>query len=140
MALHAVELQFITGLKRDVFRNARVRGSWDSAGRYSEDWTESIMQTRIGEDGCPVFAASILLDAADSGKTFRWGVVLDGPQGNNFWGIPTEVPDAQSAARYREFRLRGTTAAPQVERYYFTYCHRLGANKKVSGASARVSS
>jgi 1,4-alpha-glucan branching enzyme len=136
MALHAVELQFITGLKRDVFRNARVRGSWDSAGRFSEDWTESVMQTRIGEDGCPVFTASILLDAADSSKTFRWGVVLDGPQGNNFWGIPTEVPDAQSAARYREFRLRGTTAAPQVERYYFTYCHRLGANKKFSGASA----
>ena len=51
MALHAVELQFITGLKRDVFRNARARGSWDGAGRYSEDWTESVMQTRIGEDG-----------------------------------------------------------------------------------------
>ena len=136
MAMHTVEFQFITGLKRDVFRNARLRGSWDNAGRYSDDWTESPMQARIGEDGCPIFAASIRLDLADSDKTFKWGVVLDGPQGNNFWGIPTEVQDVHSAERYRQFRLGRGTAAPQVERYYFTYCRRLGANKHFSGASA----
>src|SRR5262245_47862434 len=86
------------------------------------------MQDAIGEDGCPIFRASISLELADQGKTFRWGVVLDGPQGNNLWGIPTEVHDMNSTGRYRQFRLTGG-GTPQVERYYFTYGHRLGANK-----------
>ena len=44
----------------------------------------------------------------DGGKTFKWGVVLDGPQGANFWGIPTEVQDVNSAERYRQFRIQPT--------------------------------
>ena len=71
---------------------------------------------------------SASLDLADQGKTFKWGVVLDGPQGSNFWGIPTEVQDMNSVERYRQFRLTGG-GTPQVERYYFTYGRRLGANK-----------
>ncbi len=128
MATKTVEFQFITGLKRPIFRNACLRGSWDTNGRYSENWTESAMQEVIGEDGCPSFKASISLDLADQDKTFRWGVILDGPQGNDFWGIPTEIQDVNSAERYRQFRLDGGGAA-QVERYFFTYCRRLGANK-----------
>ena len=30
MAMQNVEFQFITGLKRAIFRNARLRGSWDA--------------------------------------------------------------------------------------------------------------
>lgn len=128
MAMQTVEFQFITGLKRKIFRNARLSGSWDSSGRYSDSWTESTMQEDIATDGCPIFKASVPVDLADQDKTFKWGVVLDGPQGANFWGIPTEVQDANSVERYRQFRLIGS-AAPQVERYYFTYGRRLGANK-----------
>ena len=135
MTTRIVEFQFITGLKRAIFRNARLRGSWDGSGHYSDDWTESPMQEKIGEDGCPIFEASVSLDLADQNKTFRWGVVLDGPQGTNFWGIPTEVRDAASAGRYRQFRLDGGGAAPQVERYYFTYLRRLGANKHLAAGS-----
>jgi 1,4-alpha-glucan branching enzyme len=136
MAHQAVEFQFITGLSRAIFRNARVRGSWDSSGRYSDDWTEAPMQAGVGEDGCPIFTAVVPLDLADEGKTFRWGVVLDGPQGANFWGIPTEVPDDESVERYRSFRLQRTAPATLVERYYFTYCRRLGANKQLIPGSA----
>jgi len=78
-----------------------------------------------------VFEASVSLDGADQDRLFKWGVVLDGPQGTNFWGIPTEVHDANSADRYRQFRLKGGGAGPQVERYYFTYLRRLGANKQL---------
>jgi len=134
MALRPVEFQVFTGLKREIFRNARLRGSWDAAGRYADDWMESPMHSQIGEDGCPVFVASIPLDTADSHKTFRWGVVLDGPQGNNFWGVPTEVLDPGSTERYREFLL--SSVVPQIERYYFTYGRRLGANKVFVGASS----
>jgi 1,4-alpha-glucan branching enzyme len=107
MAMQTVEFRFITGLKRAIFRNARLRGSWDGHGRYSDDWTESPMQAQVGDDGCPIFTASISLDLADQDRTFQWGVVLDGPQGSNFWGIPTEVQDVNSAARHRQFRLAG---------------------------------
>jgi 1,4-alpha-glucan branching enzyme len=138
MAMHTVEFQFITGLKRAIFRNARLRGSWEGNGTYSDHWTESPMQEEMGEDGCPIFKASISLDLADQDKTFTWGVVLDGPQGSNFWGIPTEVQDVNSVARCRKFRLN-VAGAPQIERYYFTYGRRLGANKHFAAGSATSS-
>jgi 1,4-alpha-glucan branching enzyme len=136
MATQAVEFQFITGLKRTIFRNARLRGSWDGNGRYSNDWTESPMQEETGADGCPIFRASVSLDLADQDKTFHWGVVLDGPQGANFWGIPTEVNDINSVDRTRSFRLNSGAAGSQVERYYFTYGRRLGANKRFAPGNA----
>lgn len=138
MAKQLVEFQFITGLKRPIFRNARLRGSWDAGGRYSDEWTEFPMQDAIGEDGCPIFKTSVPLDTADESKFFRWGVVLDGPQGASFWGIPTEIQDSNSVERYRSFQLSG--AASQIERYYFTCGRRLGSNKyfAAGGAAPRL--
>src|SRR4030095_17032276 len=127
MAMQEVEFQFITGLKRAIFRSPRLRGSWNGNGRYSDNWTASRMQEQVGEDQCPIFKASISLDLADQDRTFKWGVALDGPQGSNFWGIPTEVNDSGSVERPREFTLNGGPA--QVERYYFTFNRRLGANR-----------
>ncbi len=135
MTMQTVEFQFVTGLKRAIFRNARLRGSWDGSGRYSDDWTESSMQQALGDDGCPIFKATVALDLAGQHKTFKWGVVLDGPQGSNFWGIATEVQDGNSVERHRQFRLTSALGAPQIERYYFTYGRRLGANKYVAGGT-----
>ncbi|MBI5891027.1 MAG: alpha amylase C-terminal domain-containing protein [Nitrosomonadales bacterium] len=126
--MQTVELQFNTGLKRKIFRNARLCGSWDGNGRYSDIWSESPMREDTGTDGCPMFKATVSLDLADKDKTFKWGVLLDGPQGANFWGVPTELQDADSTDRYRQFQL-AVNAPTQVERYYFTYGRRLGANK-----------
>ena len=134
MATQTIEFQYITGLKRAIFRNARLRGSWDAGGRFSNDWTESPMQDAIGEDGCPIFTGSVALDLADRERTFSWGVVLDGPQGSGSWGIPTEIQDVRSTDRYRQFRLTGT--GTQIERYFLTYGRRLGANKHVPPGSA----
>jgi 1,4-alpha-glucan branching enzyme len=136
MAMQFIEFQFITGLKRPIFRNARLRGSWDVVGRYSDTWTDSSMIETLGEDGCPMFTATVQLDLQDVNRTFKWGVMLDGPQGANFWGIPTEVPDIHSSERYREFRLRPSRGDGQVERYYLTYNRRLGANKYFKGGGS----
>jgi 1,4-alpha-glucan branching enzyme len=138
MARLTVEFQFITGLRRPIFRNARLRGSWDANGRYSDDWTEAQMAEGIGTDGCPIFKVSVSFELADQDKTFKWGVLLDGPQGSNFWGIPTEVQDVNSAERYRQFRLRGT-GAQQIEHYYFTHGRRLGANKHFTAGNSTPS-
>ena len=53
MAMQTVEFQFITGLKRAIFRNARLRGSWDGNGRYADFWTDSPVQERMGRMGVP---------------------------------------------------------------------------------------
>src|SRR5262249_30701686 len=105
MPVKPVQFRFVTGLQRQIFRHARLSGSWDPSGRYADQGTEIPRQERVGEDGCPVFEASVALDLADKDRTFRWGVILDGPQGANFWGIPTEIPDKDSTDRYRPFHL-----------------------------------
>ena len=132
MAAKVIEFEFVTGLKRPIFRNARLRGSWDGAGRYSDVWTDSPMHESIGVDGCPIFRGSVALES-DRSETFRWGVVLDGPQGANFWGIPTEIQDVNSAERYCTFQMQAGQA-PQTERYFLTHCRRLGANKNHTGS------
>jgi 1,4-alpha-glucan branching enzyme len=135
MPTHTVDFQYVTGLKRTIFRNARLRGSWTPDGRYSDIWTETPMQQGTGEDGCPIFSASVAFDLADQDRTFEWGVVLDGPQGSNFWGIPTEIQDVTSVRRVRRFRLAGG-GARQLERFFFTYGRRLGANKRLPPGAA----
>jgi 1,4-alpha-glucan branching enzyme len=128
MITQQVEFQFIIGLAREIFRNARLTGSWDSTGHYADIWTEVPMQQVLGIDGCPVFTATVSLSATDATQVFRWSVRLDGPQGANLWGIPTETHTDQAVERHRLFTL--TMNQPiQVERYYFTYLRRLGANK-----------
>jgi len=69
------------------------------------------------------------------GKTFKWGVILDGPQGANFWGVPTEVQDVNSVDRNRRFNLQAGGLDPHVETYYFTFSRRLGANKHYTPGS-----
>ncbi|WP_121356324.1 alpha-amylase family glycosyl hydrolase [Flavisolibacter nicotianae] len=135
MQTKTVTFRFVTGLKRPIFRNARLLGSWDATGHFTDVWTESPMTEITGEDGCPVFTASVSLDLADSHHTFRWGVLLDGPQGSNFWGIPTELQDVNSTERFRQFRLQSGNEG-QEETYYFTWLRRLGANKHSATAGA----
>lgn len=129
MPKKSIEFRFYAGLKRLMFRNARLAGSWDANGRLSSQWTETAMQETTGEDGCPMFQASIAFDLADQGRTFRWGVLLDGPPGANFWGIAREIADLDSTERYREFQINPGGEA-QTERYFLTHCRRLGANKR----------
>ena len=76
-----VHVQFIysTGLKRDIFRNVRLKGSWDDDGRYSDDWSTTPMEPIVGEDGCPAFRATVEFDPAQVDWNFHWGVIVDAP-------------------------------------------------------------
>jgi 1,4-alpha-glucan branching enzyme len=121
-----VEFRYLTGLKSGLFRNARLRGSWDDHGFYSDTWSELPMVPLVTEDGCEGFQLLVSLDASQAGRTFRWGVAFDGPSGANVWGVPTEVATADDVARYREFEL--SAGGGQVD-YYLTYARRLGARK-----------
>ncbi len=118
--------QPITDLQRLIFRNARLSGSWDSSGRWSNAWSTVAMEPFTAEDGCPAYRATVTLDDGQIGWWFRWGVTLDAPGRPNLWGIPNEINDPESTERYRLFRLDW---AGQVVRFYLTHCRRLGANK-----------
>jgi 1,4-alpha-glucan branching enzyme len=128
----AVQFRYLTGLKRDIFRNARLAGSWDSSGRFAQTWSEAPMSPGRAEDGCPCFTAKVAFDDSEVGKKFHWGVRLDAPSGPNLWGIPIEINDGMSAERYREFELQ---PAVGTQEFYFTYARRLGARKFFSNGA-----
>jgi 1,4-alpha-glucan branching enzyme len=120
---------FITGLKRPMFRHARLAGSWNN-------WIETPMRQIAADDGCPAFAATVAFDDLLAGEKHRWGVRLDGPPGANMWAVNLEVHDAESQDRYRELTLPDAGRSRE-ERYYFTYSRRLGAQKVyVKGSAA----
>jgi 1,4-alpha-glucan branching enzyme len=122
----SVHFQYHVGLMGNIFRNARLVGSWNEAGYYSDQWTSVPMSRGTSENGTPVFTATVDFSPTETGRSFRWGVLIDGPGGANQWGIVAEVNDRYSRARHREFRLE---EADQIEEYHLTYCRRLGANK-----------
>ena len=134
MTTISVQFRYLTGLKRQIFRNVRLKGNWNSLGKFSEDWSEMPMTESLAEDGCPSFTATVQFDVGEVGKQFRWGVVLDGPSGTNQWGIPTEVQDKNSTERVRRFELKAMPG--QTQSFYFTFARRLGARKFFSSSSA----
>ncbi|MGA7807516.1 MAG: glycosidase, partial [Bradyrhizobium sp.] len=123
----SVRFRYVAGIAQDAFSNVRLVGSWDALGRHANNWTTTPMVRETDLTGCPSFTASIQFDSSQQGQLFRWGVELDGPSGQNIWGIATEVADANSSDRTRAFTL-GAGAA-QEEVYYLTHCSRLGAQK-----------
>ncbi|MBF0136975.1 MAG: alpha amylase C-terminal domain-containing protein [Magnetococcales bacterium] len=126
MAQISMTFLYYTGLRQPLFTNARLSGTWDSAGRFSDTWTDTPMEAFQAEDGAPAFRATVIFAESDVGKTFHWGVRADAPRGSNLWIIPTELSDPASMERYRTFTL---SAAGGEQRYYLTHCRRLGANK-----------
>jgi 1,4-alpha-glucan branching enzyme len=134
MARITVQFRYLTGLKRTIFRNGRLVGSWDSSGRFSPAWSETPMTAIIADDGCPGFSATVDFDSSELDKSFRWGVKFDGPSGPNVWGITTEVHDMNSADRFREFVL-ATDASSLAQDFYLTYARRMGARKVFTASS-----
>jgi len=137
MGTITVQFRYLTGLKRQIFHNARLVGSWDGSGRFSDAWSEAPMTALVAEDGCPAFRAAVQFDSSGIGNQFRWGVRLDGPSGANIWGIPTEIADGNSEERYREFKLQ-PSGSSQVEEFFFTYARRLGARKFFSPGASKA--
>jgi 1,4-alpha-glucan branching enzyme len=129
MASIAVQFRFLTGLKREIFRNARLLGTWDESGRWSPGWSETPMTEFVGEDGCPGFGVTVKFDPSEVGKRFQWTVRLDTPVAADVSGMPTEVNDANGTDRVRSFQLAPAGKQAQLEEYFFTCARRFGARK-----------
>lgn len=122
-----VKFIYDTGIRRGLFENVRLRGSWDRQGRFSERWTELAMKPGIGADGARLFEADVSFDASQIGSEFSWTVLVDGALGLAREGIVTEQRGLGHAALLRSFRL--TDEPNAVQRYYLTHVRRLGARK-----------
>jgi 1,4-alpha-glucan branching enzyme len=125
----SVRFVYSTGIRREVFRNVKLVGTWDASGIYSDAWSAppQLMTLEQSEDGCPSYVASVQLDPSGVGREFHWGVRLDAPQQTDIWGVPTEVKDRFSSQRHLSLVLN---AAGGEQRYYLTHCHRIGAQKR----------
>lgn len=126
MASVTVEFTFHTGVKRQLFRNVRLRGSWNTNGQFSSQWTELPMTASQDDTGCDAFIATVPLDAKQTGTIFQWGVVADIAGSPNTWVVVTEVPDENSSQRYRTFALSSANAQQE---YWFATGRRFGAQK-----------
>ena len=128
-----MKFTYDTGLRREVFHNVRLRGTFAGDGapgasyRWSQGWSLIPMRQRRGEDGAILFEADVPLSAEDVGKEFRWAVLLDGPYGLDLNGIVTECSGDEPDRCYRSFVLADDPSAEQ--RYYLTHVRRLGAQK-----------
>src|SRR4051794_37995021 len=116
-----VTFAYFTGLRRPLFQNARLSGSWDTSGREAERWTIVPMEEFTAEDGCPAFRATVTLDDSQVGRAFRWGVVVDTEHRVDVWGISTEVNDITSFGRLQRYRGFTLQTGGQTQRFYLTH-------------------
>ena len=133
MAGITVSFTFHSGVKRQLFRNVRLSGSWDGNGQFSNQWTEVPMVGAPDETGCDAFRASVSLDAAQTGTAFQWGVIADIAGAPNSWVVVTEVPDENSSQRFRSFTL---AAGATQQDYWFVTGRRFGAQRYFQPGSA----
>jgi 1,4-alpha-glucan branching enzyme len=105
MAQIVVTFTFHSGVKRHLFQNIRLSGSWDANGMFSNQWAQVQMAAAQDETGCDAFTASVSLDASQVGSTFQWGVIADLAGAQNSWVVVTEVPDPNSTQQTRSFVL-----------------------------------
>jgi 1,4-alpha-glucan branching enzyme len=133
MAKIIVNFTFHSGVKRQLFRNVRLSGSWDANGKFSNQWTETPMAASQDETGCDAFNASVSFDTSQAGTSFLLGVIADIAGSPNTWVVVTEVTDENSNQRYRNFVL-GAGATQQD--YWFATGRRFGAQKWLPSGSA----
>ncbi len=129
-----VKFVYDTGIRRKLFQNVRLRGTWDSTGKLSNVWAEGPMREVAGPDGAWTYEAHVELEEAERGKEFMWSVLHDGPLGLDRQGVVNEQRGEGHEALHRTFTL---TAGVDEQRYYLTHVRRLGARKvRLSGSDA----
>jgi 1,4-alpha-glucan branching enzyme len=121
-----VKFVYDTGIRRRLFYNVRLRGSWDAQGKYSDEWSEVQMREQRNPDGALTYHAEVELDASQTDQEFSWSVLVDGALGRDRRGIVTERLDGDHDARYRTFKLESGVSE---QRYYLTHVRRLGSEK-----------
>lgn len=72
---------------RDSIKGARLIGSWNPQGDYSDSWKDSGVAMKRHEDG--TYRAEVALDPTHEGE-WQWGIKADGPAGKDRWAVLEE--------------------------------------------------
>src|SRR6516162_3667330 len=62
-----VTFTFHSGVRRRLFQNVRLTGSWDITGKHSSQWSQVAMASAEDGTGCDAFSATVALDATQVG-------------------------------------------------------------------------
>jgi 1,4-alpha-glucan branching enzyme len=127
-----VKFLFVTGLRREAFRNVRLTGSWDAAGRLVDDakqWSVMPMTPIPWEHGGVAYQADVALAPDQAERTFRWSVLVDGADVRDARAVVTELEGMaghDGPLLERRFVLAESAG---VESYHLSFARRLGAQK-----------
>jgi len=91
-----ITFTFHTGLKRKIFRDVCLVGSWNG-------WQEKSMMEHIDANGCPAFTVNESIDSNLIGTSLDWGLTGRTDEGFRGWLIPVEVQDSNDQSRHRSF-------------------------------------
>lgn len=107
---------------RDSVRDARLIGSWDENGHYSDSWDHSATAMKKMPDG--TFQATVALDPSRKGD-WQYGVKIDGPSGKDAWAITEETnphfKTSQDTVVYRSTSIHQNGATKHGEDIKFRY-------------------
>lgn len=72
---------------RDTFSEARLIGSWNPDGHFTDSWDSSAQKMTRAEDG--TYRADVYLDPSHQG-TWLWGVLADDSTSKDRWALTSE--------------------------------------------------
>ncbi|WP_224367402.1 alpha-amylase family glycosyl hydrolase [Hyalangium versicolor] len=68
--------------------DVKLKGSWDASGNYSTQWNgEGVSMRSLGNGK---WEATVELQDDGLPRNWEWGVTVDGPSGNDQWGVMGE--------------------------------------------------
>lgn len=124
-----VKFSFRSGLRRSVFKNVKLWGSWSLKGQYSDTWTSVPMLMQATDDGCESFSAEVQFDQSQIGWTFHWSVSADTDSQSEINIVMTEVHDGKSMDRRLSFELEPVQFPFQNVSYKLLNSRWLGAQR-----------
>jgi 1,4-alpha-glucan branching enzyme len=127
-----VRFLFVTGLRREVFRNVRLTGSWDDKGRLVDDparWSVVPMNPIAWEHGGIAYQARVALAPDQAERRFAWSVLVDGADVCDARAVVTELEDASGGGAPLLERRFVPAESGGTESYHLSFARRLGAQK-----------
>ena len=106
MASVNVTFTFHSGIKRPLFQNVRLSGSWDAIGHvFRAQWTQNADARRRRMERAAMPSARLYRWTLAGGNDIPVGRFRRSPGSAEFLGVVTEVPDPNSSQTTRSFVL-----------------------------------
>ncbi|MDY7225657.1 alpha-amylase family glycosyl hydrolase [Hyalangium rubrum] len=100
-AKRSITFTYDAGPHRNL-TDVKLKGSWDASGKFNSDWSNGSIPMRSLGNG--KWEATVELQDDGLPRNWEWGVTVDGPAGDDKWGVMGEgnlkLDLSKPAARY----------------------------------------